>query len=363
MDKQDLIVISPFLSDNFFTKISKNQGTIAKIVSTKNGYGKLSKKIIKPFINEKKCRLLTSKNASELHAKIYCYGEKDGTYWIIGSSNATNNGCNILGESSNVEFNIGFKTSEEVYECFKNLLDGQYFSPFHHSDYEVYNKDSDGFDARDIYHNFIKNIKKIECLKTEASNKSYQCKITTGKEYEIKDRLVGDFWNIKDEGEYVEYIWESKVPMSSIRIRIVNENKKDEEQFREFGLSLYEYWSDDVKAELDAKCIVSYTDLLKHIQKQILAGKSRNRISLGQNKDNGSVDHKATNVNQGRNVNKIYSYESLLKLSQNKEKDDEFVDALAQVYELADQILKKDKGNIQQQNMKKLIDDLKKVEK
>lgn len=297
-----------------------------------------------------------------MHAKIYCYNENEATYWIIGSSNATNNGCNIFGNSCNMEFNIGFRTSKEDYENFKKLLDGQCFKSHNIVDYRSYKKDNEGkvFNVREIYNDFLKNIK-IQCDKAGDEDKPYKCKIEWfGKKFndcEIGAKLPDDteYSLFKDDGEY---IFESKVPMSLIGIGIVE--KEDRELIREFGLSIYKDWGDEAKGILDSKCDVSYTHLLEHIQKQILAGKSRKSISLRQNEGNGNVDSKGRRVNKERNINKIYSYENLLKLSQNKENEDDFYNALNQVLELTKQILVNDSNNVRQKHMENLIVELKK---
>lgn len=94
----EVIIVSPFLSDGFFNKhsheeneqISENSGVdlgkVRSLVSTMDSFADMN-----------------------LHAKIYCCKMADGkAYCIVGSSNATANGCNLNNKSGNVEYNMGF---------------------------------------------------------------------------------------------------------------------------------------------------------------------------------------------------------------------------------------------------------------
>lgn len=120
---KDMIVVSPFLSDDFVEKLN-----IKKIVSTSQSFGSLKDE----HINDQYYRLIDAIDI-DLHAKIY-YGmveetneDKRKALCILGSSNATHNGC-ALGNNKNhvarnVEFNVALEVSEEEYMLFENSLD------------------------------------------------------------------------------------------------------------------------------------------------------------------------------------------------------------------------------------------------
>lgn len=322
--KDGLIVVSPFLSEDFFSKIYSP----ALIISTGEGFASLGEEYIKEKIGI--CRVYDN-----LHAKIYCYKKDEKTYWVIGSSNATNNGCNVSGRSGNIEFNIGFTTSGNDYDEFKA------FSEKYFQDIIQYSIDSktEKFNARKIFSNIFKDIK-ITC---KYENNQYSCCVEL--DYSKLHEIEVEFSVPSSDKNGNTFV--SCKPMSELVITINNGGRSET-----FALNLYKYWEDDVKAQLDAKCSRNYVDILEHIQEQIIAGKSKRSISPGRKKESVKA---AVNTGRRENISKKYVYENLMQLSYRKKDDSEFKDSLRDILDYTEMILKADKDNQQQKDMQEIL--------
>ena len=115
-DMKDLIVISPFVSDAFFRRYKEK---LACVVSTSEGYGQLDRTLIEELNSkdgpkngfEKRCFIFDEGDSDDhevagLHGKIYCGRIADNRVrLIVGSSNATSNGCGLNHKGQNVEVN------------------------------------------------------------------------------------------------------------------------------------------------------------------------------------------------------------------------------------------------------------------
>lgn len=327
--KDGLIVVSPFLSDALFSQIKSP----ALLFSTSEGFTSLGEE----YIKEKTDIFRVYDN---LHAKIYCYKKDENTCWVIGSSNATNNGCNVSGKSGNIEFNIGFTTSGSDYDDFEKLLK-DYFSGY---DIMQYNK-AEKFNAREIFSEIFNNIFKNDGITCKYEDNQYSCCV----ELDCSDLngIQVEFSVPGSEKNGNKFV--SPKPMSELVITI-----KKGEHSETFALSLYDCWKDDsVKAQLDAKCCRNYVDILKHIQEQIIAGKSKRSISPGRKKESVKA---AVNTGRRENISKKYVYENLMQLSYRKKDDSEFKDSLRDILNYTEMILKVDKDNRQQKDMQEILE-------
>ena len=154
-DKSGLTIISPFLSDEF---ILESKDNIKNLISTEQGYAKLKEETIKFMLDGNRAFLFNG----DLHAKIYSWNENDEIRYIVGSSNATKNGCNITNDSQNIEYNTGFGSKDEIFKSIEERI-----KPINIEDYKVWKKDaSDDVDFRRVYVEFWKN-KRIECSKKD----------------------------------------------------------------------------------------------------------------------------------------------------------------------------------------------------
>jgi len=343
--KKKLIIVSPFLSDGMIDWINNNNCCIDKIVSTKKGYSSLSEEKIEKLIEEKKCYIL-SMGRQELHAKIYCWKEDNKAHWIIGSSNATNNGCNIFNSSKNIEYNIGFETEKDEYDEFSILIENSnIFTTIEIDDYKfLMETENNGFDARKFFDEFCSSID-ISCKKDDSGE--YMCKITYISNRGILDNeCVVVKLRKPDDYEYKEFRMErgqyvcftAKAPFPSLVVKIIkateNQDEENENSCREFCLSLYNMWSDEVRAQFDLKSRNAYIELLEHIQKQYFSGKTKKDIKL----KSKSLSFSKTSTHR-QSENKTYIYENLLKLSYKYEKKEELIAAMERIAELANEII------------------------
>ena len=119
-----LLIVSPFLNiDALYKKHLEDNIEIAGIYSKEDSFASIKKETYDYF----KSKLYVNRDKT-VHAKVYCYKKDGKTHWIIGSSNATQNGFyrNKVKEKQifcgNTEFNVYFTTKEDDYEKFRNIL-------------------------------------------------------------------------------------------------------------------------------------------------------------------------------------------------------------------------------------------------
>ncbi|MCH5268232.1 MAG: NgoFVII family restriction endonuclease [Lachnospiraceae bacterium] len=150
-EKSKIIVVSPFLSDEIVGNISNN---LEMLVSTYNGFSGLSK-LKKDFVEKTRIFPLDT----PLHAKIYSWWDDEDkqAHWIVGSSNATNNGLGINQQSGNTEFNIEFCTDESEYKRFLDL-----FQNSEKATHEKYEDNTETFEAAKHLKSFLNKVI-IEC--------------------------------------------------------------------------------------------------------------------------------------------------------------------------------------------------------
>lgn len=364
-NKENMIVVSPFLSDLIINEIN-----IKKLVTTVNGLKSLYSKDTIEAIKDCTYVLPEDKLSTEtdntdnkgLHAKIYCYKEysenkkKTETVWILGSSNATNNG---MGE--NIEYNIKFKTQEEDYVQFDKLLENN-LRKLNKLDLDIIsshdNSEKCNFDARKYFYEFVKNID-INCRYTDKKDVN-QTNVDKNINQRNIDNTIENNKDIKNEQyivsickkksldkeqDYIGYvkgntgyelltkeniIIKSDKPVSELCVKIAN--KDNNMQYREFSIDLYNKWkTEQIKSILDDECKKVYIDTLRNIQEQILKGKKN--VSFVRRTDS---DSKTLNSVKTHNIDKNYIFEKIIKVYQDNSDKAARIAALNKIKEMSE---------------------------
>ena len=196
----EVIIVSPFLSDGFFNKhsheeneqISRNSGVdlgkVRSLVSTMDSFADMN-----------------------LHAKIYCCKMADGkAYCIVGSSNATANGCNLNNKSGNVEYNMGFEISGDDYEAFDKLLRGGSFQIVSDEDMKMFGENAEkGVDFRRYYAEFLRQLKvETRMISDQGTDHRYEIEFAPveAEKYSVELAICGsdlesqDIWRRLSDG-------------------------------------------------------------------------------------------------------------------------------------------------------------------
>ncbi len=123
---EDIVVVSPFVSDNVVAS-----GNIRQLVSCRDALAKLSPKTWTGL--KDKAYVFADEFSEEaasyhmVHAKIYCGRKDDKTKLILGSSNATVSGMawkigNERPKPANMEFNVMLTLGKDACEAFQTSL-------------------------------------------------------------------------------------------------------------------------------------------------------------------------------------------------------------------------------------------------
>ena len=348
--KKNMIVISPFLSQEF---INDRIANIDCLISTDQGFACLNEESIKNLINEKKAKLYSG----GLHAKIYCWKDNDSAWnYIVGSSNATVNGCNISGTSQNMEFNAGFIGHPD--EDMKKSLESE-LREFSIEEYRIWKKkleESKGFPFRKYYIDFIDKLD-ITITQDEKGHSIVIKKKLNEEKYDIQCAIDGDFCSHGPTNEWVlNFSIEKTVPV--IKIKVINRNADVdadiEEKERIFCYSIYErYEGKNGTDEIEKKCGQNYIRLMEKLQRQIVDGNNTRKYSI--DRETGE-QQKSTSYNK-YSLNKIHAHEEIMKLAQRVKGNDEmFIQTVNELHSIAENILQIDENDQKQKDIKELTE-------
>lgn len=300
---EELIVISPFLSEKF---VEDNKDKIACIVSNSSTLSEIG--LNRNSKLKEKCRIL-DKNIGQLHAKIYCCKKGDKVIWVIGSSNATNNGCNICKTSQNIEFNIGFEGAEEEFNEFERFLleDSNSFEKFN-EEQDVNQKDKENY--RKYYSDFVDSVN-IKAYK-EAEGYCVDFSLEgTQTDYKV---LIGG--KEGKENDLNEYKWSLKGmdPILWVNIKIIKTGKGE----AEFGYSLYNKWGKNYREKIDEICEKNRRDYSKKIDDE--CRKELRRMIDGKKIQQQSQEKNVENENGiAKSENLKYVFEEIAEIFQREE--------------------------------------------
>ena len=350
----EVIIVSPFLSDGFFNKhsheeneqISGNSGVdlgkVRSLVSTMDSFAKLFAKM--ENIGKDKCIFLSGSNKSgaetgyyradmNLHAKIYCCKMADGkAYCIVGSSNATANGCNLNNKSGNVEYNMGFEISGDDYEAFDKLLRGGSLQIVSDEDMKMFGENAEkGVDFRRYYAEFLRQLKvETRMISDQGTDHRYEIEFAPveAEKYSVELAICGsdlesqDIWKKLSDGATLTL--GSSEPVAGVYVKIIaNSNgQKEENEIAEkiFYLDLYDRWQEEAQSKLDMECRKNYRAQLLDLQKQIFNG---NKVrKLHQTRKENDCNNRSGIVSKtmvSRRSDRCYVYEKIMSIYQYEE--------------------------------------------
>lgn len=351
-----LLVVSPFLSEGFLAKIGQDR--VDCIVSSGIGFSKLKKENAEKLIDSGKCRWFgKDENASALHAKVYCYKKEDKTYWMIGSSNATVNGCDVFGRSGNMEYNMGFQGDNEEYDAFSALLNGKAFKAFCLDDYDVFsNMKDEKSDFRKCYAQFLDEVD-ITTVYEKSDNKPYTVRLERKQE---ADRCIN--CNVKialnDADDYKLFdetvlVLASRNPIGGVNVKIQSGDSGDEQIFY---LDLYDRLEPYAKAEFDKQCRNNYIDMLKYMQNQILDGKGKVPVYSHSSLNGGNSYSMSP-----KSEDKTYVFERILKVCQGADSFEKQELVLHGLKQITDQITKQYPDDKFQNDLHDILEEMLKI--
>lgn len=336
----ELIIVSPFLSDGFFKCINKEK--VRSLVSTMDSFAKMND------LGKDKCIFLSGSNESvaearsdradmNLHAKIYCCKMADGkAYCIVGSSNATANGCNLNDKSGNVEYNMGFEISGDDYEAFDKLLRGGSFQIVSDEEMEMFGEEAEGdIDFRRYYADFLRQLKvETRMISDQGTAHRYEIEFAPveAEKYSVELALCDsdlesqDIWKKLSDGATL--MLGSSAPVAGVYVKIIaNSNgQKEESKTAEkvFYLDLYDHWQGEVQSKLDMECRKNYRAQLLDLQKQIFNGNKVRRLHQTRKENDSNnksgIDSKALDSRRpARRPDRSYVYEKIMSIYQYEE--------------------------------------------
>ena len=226
-NENGLIIVSPFLN----MKTLKNY-SVAALYAYKKSYGE--------FREFTKCY----KNDDRVHAKIYCWKNKDKTHWIIGSSNATYGGL-----KNNIEFNIYFTTNEKDYENFKENLN-TFFTELEPDDLTTGNTDT----TKDDLHNSLLEWKRN--IRIEQKQNQYTLLVGHNSDYKPCENFKytiaeSDDYTIKKNVSFEsDAEITSRKPFQFIKLRVCS---KDGKKSDEDNVKVYDIWDKNAREKIDAE--------------------------------------------------------------------------------------------------------------
>ena len=331
-DKEGLTIISPFLSSELVEYLKDK---IARIISSEQGYAKLEEKTMEELLN----KAYLYKGNDGLHAKVFSWKEDSNPKYIVGSSNATNNGCNINGNSKNIEYNICFD-GDDTNTAFLEV------TQFKIENYRMWKTlNSSGPDFRGIFTRFMENVE-ISCSdKPEVKITNKNKKENPEDEYEISFALDDKYLSFTDNNPII-FTPDSLIPVIKVKIKNNKANDDDDENIRErvFLRSIYYCWPDPT--ELNKQCDGARVKLIEHLQKQIIEGKKNRSFFIYKGKNENSSIHKSKYV-----MDKVYAHEDLVKLWQSTGNIDTFKEKLVELKSITEILIKEFESDKQ----KKLI--------
>lgn len=318
----EVIIVSPFLSDGFFNKhsheeneqISGNSGVdlgkVRSLVSTMDSFADMN-----------------------LHAKIYCCKMADGkAYCIVGSSNATANGCNLNNKSGNVEYNMGFEISGDDYEAFDKLLRGGSFQIVSDEDMKMFGENAEkGVDFRRYYAEFLRQLKvETRMISDQGTDHRYEIEFAPveAEKYSVELAICGsdlesqDIWKKLSDGATLTLGFSE--PVAGVYVKIVansnGQKEKSETAEKIFYLDLYDRWQEEAQSKLDMECRKNYRAQLLDLQKQIINGNKVRRLHQTR-KENDSNNRSgiASKAMFSRRSDRSYVYEKIMSIYQYEE--------------------------------------------
>ena len=318
----EVIIVSPFLSDGFFNKhsheeneqISENSGVdlgkVRSLVSTMDSFADMN-----------------------LHAKIYCCKMADGkAYCIVGSSNATANGCNLNNKSGNVEYNMGFEISGDDYEAFDKLLRGGSFQIVSDEDMKMFGENAEkGVDFRRYYAEFLRQLKvETRMISDQGTDHRYEIEFAPveAEKYSVELAICGsdlesqDIWKKLSDGATLTLGFSE--PVAGVYVKIVansnGQKEKSETAEKIFYLDLYDRWQEEAQSKLDMEGRKNYRAQLLDLQKQIINGNKVRRLHQTR-KENDSNNRSgiASKAMFSRRSDRSYVYEKIMSIYQYEE--------------------------------------------
>lgn len=318
----EVIIVSPFLSDGFFNKhsheeneqISENSGVdlgkVRSLVSTMDSFADMN-----------------------LHAKIYCCKMADGkAYCIVGSSNATANGCNLNNKSGNVEYNMGFEISGDDYEAFDKLLRGGSFQIVSDEDMKMFGENAEkDVDFRRYYAEFLRQLKvETRMISDQGTDHRYEIEFAPveAEKYSVELAICGsdlesqDIWRRLSDGATLTLGFSE--PVAGVYVKIVansnGQKEKSETAEKIFYLDLYDRWQEEAQSKLDMECRKNYRAQLLDLQKQIINGNKVRRLHQTR-KENDSNNRPGivSKAMVSRRSDRSYVYEKIMSIYQYEE--------------------------------------------
>lgn len=322
----EVIIVSPFLSDGFFNKhsheeneqISRNSGVdlgkVRSLVSTMDSFADMN-----------------------LHAKIYCCKMADGkAYCIVGSSNATANGCNLNNKSGNVEYNMGFEISGDDYEAFDKLLRGGSFQIVSDEDMKMFGENAEkGVDFRRYYAEFLRQLKvETRMISDQGTDHRYEIEFAPveAEKYSVELAICGsdlesqDIWRRLSDGATLTLGFSE--PVAGVYVKIVansnGQKEKSETAEKIFYLDLYDRWQEEAQSKLDMECRKNYRAQLLDLQKQIINGNKVRRLHQTRkendsNNRSGIASKAMFSRRSTRRSDRSYVYEKIMSIYQYEE--------------------------------------------
>lgn len=321
----EVIIVSPFLSDGFFKHIYKENEQISG--NSRDDLGKVRSLV----------STMDSFADMNLHAKIYCCKMADGkAYCIVGSSNATANGCNLNNKSGNVEYNMGFEISGDDYEAFDKLLRGGSFQIVSDEDMKMFGENAEkGVDFRRYYADFLRQLKvETRMISDQGTDHRYEIEFAPveAEKYSVELAICGsdlesqDIWKKLSDGATLTL--GSLAPVAGVYVKIVaNSNgQKEENETAEkiFYLDLYDRWQEEAQSKLDMECRKNYRAQLLDLQKQIFNGNKvrklhQTRKENDSNNRPGIVSKAMVSRRPARRSDRSYVYEKIMSIYQYEE--------------------------------------------
>lgn len=321
----EVIIVSPFLSYGFFKRINKHSYEENEQISENSG------------VDLGKVRSLVSTMDSfadmNLHAKIYCCKMADGkAYCIVGSSNATANGCNLNNKSGNVEYNMGFEISGDDYEAFDKLLRGGSFQIVSDEDMKMFGENAEkGVDFRRYYAEFLRQLKvETRMISDQGTDHRYEIEFAPveAEKYSVELAICGsdlesqDIWKKLSDGATLTLGFSE--PVAGVYVKIVansnGQKEKSETAEKIFYLDLYDRWQEEAQSKLDMECRKNYRAQLLDLQKQIINGNKVRRLHQTR-KENDSNNRSgiASKAMFSRRSDRSYVYEKIMSIYQYEE--------------------------------------------
>lgn len=321
----EVIIVSPFLSYGFFKRINKHSYEENEQISgnSRDDLGKVRSLV----------STMDSFADMNLHAKIYCCKMADGkAYCIVGSSNATANGCNLNNKSGNVEYNMGFEISGDDYEAFDKLLRGGSFQIVSDEDMKMFGENAEkGVDFRRYYAEFLRQLKvETRMISDQGTDHRYEIEFAPveAEKYSVELAICGsdlesqDIWRRLSDGATLTLGFSE--PVAGVYVKIVansnGQKEKSETAEKIFYLDLYDRWQEEAQSKLDMECRKNYRAQLLDLQKQIINGNKVRRLHQTR-KENDSNNRPGivSKAMVSRRSDRSYVYEKIMSIYQYEE--------------------------------------------